>query len=381
MFKILKKSKKSQARLGVITTPHGAIQTPSLVPVATKGTLKAIPPRDLKEIGVQAAFVNTFHLTDHPGADVIKKLGGIHKYANLDMPLMSDSAGFQVFSFGPRSSEGAKWALASRRAKTHQGDEVPLLKISEDGVKFRSPRDGKEILFTPELSIKNQQKIGADIMMAFDECIYYGADYNYTKQATERTHRWLLRCLQAHRVQRQHLYGIIQGGRFKDLRVNSAKFVSAQNVDGVAIGGVSVGETKKELRDQVKWIAPYLPQDKPVHLLGVGRIEDIYDLVKYGIDTFDCVEPTRLARSGIVFTTHGQKFIQVNLAKAKYLKNKNPIQKTCACYTCQNFSLSFLHHLFKERELLGYYLSTHHNLYFFEQVFKDIRRKIAADML
>lgn len=410
MFLLLKKSKKSKARLGLIKTPHGEIQTPSFVPVATKGTLKAIPPKDLKEIGVQVAFVNTFHLTDHPGADAIQKFGGIHKYANLDIPLMSDSAGFQIFSLGKNKSK--------KRIKTHQGEEAPLINISEEGVRFRSPRDGKEILFTPELSIRNQQKICADIMMAFDECIYYGAGYEYTKQATERTHRWFLRCIltkqkiqKAKKVKKektytkshdrmnlykipntqQFLYGIIQGGVFKDLRIASAKFVTAQDVDGVAIGGISVGETKKELREQVRWVAPYLPKDKPVHLLGVGRIEDVYDLVKYGIDTFDCVEPTRLARNGIVFSSlrevfhgeikQGQKFAQLDLTKAKYLKDKNPIQKTCACYTCQNFSLSFLHHLFKERELLGYYLATYHNLFFFERVFRAIRKKISKDKL
>jgi len=397
MFKVLKRSKKSKARLGIIKTAHGNIKTPSLVPVATKGTLKAISPKDLKTIGVQAAFVNTFHLTDHPGADVIKKFGGIHKYAGLDMPLMSDSAGFQVFSLGRRSPDANVGAKAARRAKISDSDEAPLLSIREEGARFRSPRDGKEIIFTPELSIKNQQKIGADIMMAFDECIYYGADYEYTKEATERTHRWLLRCIsnekknsyvniqdahdRDHLVYDQYLYGIVQGGVFKDLRIASAKFVAEQNVDGVAIGGVSVGETKKELRDQVKWVAPYLPKDKPVHLLGVGRIEDIYDLVKYGIDTFDCVEPTRLARNGIVFAAHRNRFTRTDLMKTKYLRDKNSIQKNCACYTCQNFSLSFLHHLFKEKELLAYYLSTYHNLYFFEQIFSDIRSKIANDML
>ncbi len=381
MFKILKKSQKSKARLGIIATPHGEIQTPSLVPVATKGTLKAIPPKDLKEIGVQIAFVNTFHLTDHPGADIVKKFGGIHKYAGLDMPLMSDSAGFQIFSLGRRAMP------TGRQAKLQGGDEVPLLSIREEGARFRSPRDGKEIIFTPELSIKNQHKIGADIMMAFDECIYHGADYEYTKRATERTHRWLTRCLvhnlrdRVNCVERQYLYGIIQGGRFKDLRIASAKFVAKQNVDGVAIGGVSVGETKKELRDQIKWIAPYLPQERPVHLLGVGRIEDIYDIVQYGIDTFDCVEPTRLARNGIVFSRQGKKFTRIDLTKTKFISDKNQIQKICACYTCQNFSLSFLHHLFKERELLGYYLATYHNLYFFEKLFYDIRNAIASGVL
>ena len=383
-FRVLKKSTKSRARVGVIETAHGNIETPAFVPVATKGTLKAIPPRDFQEIGIQVAFVNTFHLTLHPGVEVIKKCGGIHEYANLNIPLMSDSAGFQVFSLGrPSASKEARGGLAGMHkkvAKTHKGDEILLQKIEEEGVRFRSPRDGREMLFTPEISIRNQEKIGADIMMAFDECIYYRATYEYAKEATERTHRWLLRCIKAKYRRNQFLYGIIQGGVFKDLRVESAKFVAQQDLDGVAIGGVSVGETKKELREQVRWVAPYLPDDKPIHLLGVGRIEDILDLVPYGIDTFDCVEPTRLARNGIVYQLAGTVpallVARIDVQKTKYLKEQNPIQKTCACYTCQNFSLSYLHHLFKERELLGYYLATYHNLFFFEDFFRRIREEI-----
>jgi len=352
----------------VIVTKHGSIQTPAFVPVATKGTLKAIPPRELKEIGVQVAFVNTFHLTVHPGADVLKKFGGIHAYSNLDIPLMSDSAGFQVFSLG----EGKQ----KKSVKTLEGDTAPLEKIEERGVRFRSPRDGKKMIFTPEISMKNQEKIGADIIMAFDECIYYGATHEYTKVATDRTHRWLLRCMKSKARNDQRLYGIIQGGVFEDLRVASAKFIAEQKVDGVAIGGVSVGETKKEMRDQVKWVAPFLPDDKPVHLLGIGQVDDILDLVGYGIDTFDCVEPARLARNGIVYTQKSRNFARIDLTKVKYLSDKNSIQKTCTCYTCKNFSLSFLHHLFKEKELLGYYLATHHNLFFFAQLFSEIREKI-----
>lgn len=380
-FKVSKKSKKSKARVGVIQTAHGEVQTPAFVPVATKGTLKTIPPKDLKDIGVQTAFVNTFHLTVHPGVDVIKKLGGIHKYSGLNIPLMSDSAGFQVFSLG----EGK----TNKAVKSREGDQTPLEKITEEGVWFRSPRDGKQMIFTPEISIRNQEKIGADLIMAFDECIYHGATHEYTKTATERTHRWLLRCIETFQRRKQStisnqqfLYGIIQGGVFKDLRVESAKFVTRQDTDGIAIGGVSVGETKKELREQIKWVAPYLPEDKPVHLLGVGQIDDILDAVRYGIDTFDCVEPTRLARNGIAYclksnVKHWERFEKIDLNKSRYLADKNPIQKNCNCYTCKNFSLSFLHHLFKERELLGYYLATYHNLFLFEEFFRQIRENIS----
>ena len=374
-FEIIKKSKKTKARTGVLHTPHGDIFTPAFVPVATKGTLKTIPPKDFKGVGTQVAFVNTFHLTLHPGVDVIKAFGGIHNYTKLPIPLMSDSAGFQVFSLGGK-----------KKIKTREGDEGLLLGISEEGVRFRSPRDGKEFLFTPEISMRNQEKIGADILMAFDECIPSGVDYAYAKQATQRTHDWLLRCIQAKRRKDQRLYGIIQGGVYKDLRIQSAQFVSEQNIDGIAIGGVSVGETKKEMQEQVGWVARYLPEKLPRHLLGIGRIEDIQKFVKLGIDTFDCVEATRLARNGVVFQTlrlrSGQEHFQrIDLLKAKYLKDRHPIQSSCACYTCTNFSLSFLHHLYKEKELLGYYLATYHNLFFFEQYFKTLRENIAQGKL
>ena len=369
-FEVLKQSKRSKARLGVIHTKHGSIQTPAFVPVATKGTLKTIPPKDLRDIGVQVAFVNTFHLTVHPGVDVIKKLGGIHKYSGLNIPLMSDSAGFQVFSLGAGKQ--------TKGAKTHEGEEMPLEKITEEGVWFRSPRDGKRMIFTPEISIRNQEKIGADLIMAFDECIYHGATHEYTKAATERTHRWLSRCIKTKKMSDQFLYGIIQGGVFKDLRIASAKFAAEQDVAGIAIGGVSVGETNKELREQIRWVAPYLPEDKPVHLLGVGRIEDLVDAVSHGIDTFDCVELTRIARSGVVY--RAQKSLRadrVDVTKARYLADKKPIQKNCKCYTCQNFSLAFLHHLFKEHELLAYYLASYHNLFLYEEFFREIRANIA----
>lgn len=379
-FEVLKKSKKSKARTGVLHTLHGDILTPAFVPVATKGTLKTIPPKDLKGIGTQVAFVNTFHLTLHPGVEVIKQFGGIHEYAKLSIPLMSDSAGFQVFSLGtPKFAKGER----RRLIKTRTGDEGLLLSISEEGVRFRSPRDGRELLFTPEISMQNQEKIGADILMAFDECIPSGVDHEYTKQATQRTHDWLVRCIKVKRGLQQFLYGIVQGGVFKDLRVRSAQFVAEQDIDGIAIGGVSVGETKKEMAEQVGWVAPYLPQELPRHLLGIGRIEDISKFIKLGIDTFDCVEPTRLARNGVVFQAlllrSGQKNLhRLDLTKAQYLKDKNPIEKNCACYTCSNFSLSFLHHLYKEKELLGYYLATWHNLFFFEQFFQELREKIAS---
>ncbi len=399
-FKVLYQSKKrgSKARLGEIKTAHGVIKTPSFVAVGTKGTVKSILPSLLKEIGTQVAFVNTYHLVTHPGVEVIEKAGGIHRYANLEIPLMSDSGGFQVFSLARKKIENEK---------------IPsIVKISDDGVKFRSVFDGTILEFTPEKSIEYQQKIGADIMMAFDECIAYGVDYEYTKEATERTHQWLKRCIKKIKMQnvnlkmtmqnsklnnekiykKQYLYGVIQGGLFEDLRKKSAKFVVSQNTPGVAIGGVSVGESKKEMRQQVAWVSPFLPENRPVHLLGVGEFDDILDLVSYGIDTFDCVEPTRLARMGTLYKIQNSKIKsqnknakfnidKIDILKGIYRNDLSKVDENCSCYVCQNFTKSYLHHLFKNRELLAYTLATYHNLFVMERFFAWIRKMIERDLI
>jgi len=340
-YKVNYQSKKSKARLGEIATAHGVIKTPAFVPVATKGTLKSLPPSFIGEIGTQVAFVNTYHLVTHPGTELIAKAGGIHKFAKLSISLMSDSGGFQVFSLAREKVQNSKFKVQSYSSKLKinhfqadvRGEEKPLvIKISEDGVKFRSTYDGRLIEFTPEKSMEYQRQIGADLMMAFDECTYYPSTYEYALKAMNRTHRWLTRCIgQTQRSKfkaqnknaklkienslktencklkiDQYLYGVIQGGTYEKLRKKSAEFVVGQNTDGVAIGGVSVGETKKEMRDQIRWVADYLPKDRPVHLLGVGQFDDIVDLVKYGIDTFDCVEPTRLARMGRIYQTEAR---------------------------------------------------------------------------
>lgn len=441
LFVVSHQSKKSQARLGTITTSHGEIQTPAFVPVGTKGTIKALTPSLIKDIGVQAAFVNTYHLVTHPGPEIIEKAGGIHTYSKMNIPLMSDSGGFQVFSLAnhmrehnnhklqitnDKSNSNDKIQKNMRRAKLraddsvvgtiatrHRGEELPLVeKISEDGVRFRSLYDGQLIEFTPEKSMEYQRQIGADLLMAFDECTYYPATHKYAERAMGRTHKWLQRCIDyksktfppvipseqsesrdpstavGMTVRPQYLYGIIQGGTFEDLRVASVKFISEQNVSGVAIGGVSVGETKEEMREQVKWVAPYLPADKPVHLLGVGQIDDIIDLVKYGIDTFDCVEPTRLGRMGTIYqlmtndkSTNKQinfkfQISQIDINKSVFKADLTRVDEKCTCYVCQNFTKSYLHHLFKQREILGYTLATYHNLWVMERVMENIREMI-----
>ncbi len=440
-FKVLFQSKKSKARLGEIRTDHGVIKTPAFVPVATKGTIKSLWPELVKEIGIQVAFVNTYHLIDHPGAEVLAKIGGIHHYANLKIPLMSDSGGFQVFSLGrgknkildtvflgrltPDNARGNPQAIVSKKSSSLPKTDnnfvnLPLLlKISEDGVKFRSTFDGRLIEFTPERSMEYQRQIGADIIMAFDECISYGVDYRYAKEATERTHRWLERCIkksqkskvnsQNHNlklkrqnvtlfrgykskfINNQYLYGVIQGGAFEGLRKKSAQFVVDQPVDGVAIGGVSVGESKREMRDQVRWVADYLPNDRPVHLLGVGQFDDILDLVKYGVDTFDCVEPTRLARMGTIYQLKVNPPIrrakfkvvweEIDILRGKYRDDLSPVDKNCSCCVCQNFTKSYLHHLFKQKELLGYSLATYHNLWVMERFFEKIREIIENGLM
>lgn len=394
-FRVIYKSVRSKARLAEIKTKHGVIKTPAFVPVATKGSLKALPPSFTREIGIQAAFVNSYHLVNYPGADLISKAGGIHNFSQLKIPLMSDSGGFQVFSLAGNQKK-ANLSSNKKPVSVH-GEENPLLvKISDDGVVFRSVYDGRLIEFTPEKSMEYQNKIGADIIMSFDECTYYPATYEYTKKAMERTHKWLKRCIKQFELQpnSQALYGIIQGGTFADLRKQSAEFVTKQAVNGIAIGGVSVGETKAEMRKQVSWIADFLPKDKPVHLLGVGQIDDIIDLVKYGIDTFDCVEPTRLARMGILYkipdfqllisnqTLKSQKIIfkfgEIDILKKIYTNDLSSVVESCKCYVCLNFTKAYLHHLFKQREILAYTLATYHNLSMMEKLFAEIRKSIAA---
>ncbi len=395
-FKVLKKSKKSKARLGILKTPHGEIKTPAFVVVGTKGTVKSLAPEDLDEVGTQMIFVNTYHTVLSPGVDIIEKAGGIHKFCRIKQPIITDSGGFQVFSLARRSfNEGGTGDL-KRRVRFLQSEDksiAPLVKITDDGVEFRSPVDGRKFFFTPEFSIEAQKKIGSDLMVAFDECTYYGASYKYAKNAMERTHKWAIRGLKASEIkEKQGLYGVVQGGMFEDLRKESAKFISSLPFFGLAIGGVSVGETKKEMREQVSWAMNVIGEDeRSRHLLGVGEIDDVFDAVKIGIDTMDCVIPTRHARMGKLYkyeisNIKNQKYIskiknieEINIMKNLYKEDLNQIDKCCQCYTCCNFTRAYLHHLFKQRELLGYHLATIHNLFFFERLFENLRSLIEND--
>ena len=394
-FQILQKSKKNKARVGIISTPHGDIHTPAFIPVGTQATVKGMTVDQLKNIGIEALLCNTYHLYLRPGDKIVKKAGGLHKFMNWDRPLFTDSGGFQAFSLGYAIEHGvgkianifpterSEGILAeAHRAKAGKS----LVKITEDGVEFRSHIDGSKHLLTPEKSIKIQKNLGADIIFAFDECTSPLSSYEYTKKAMERTHRWAERSMSIFRhfeilksPKEQQLFGIVQGGEYKDLRIISSKFIGSMDFAGFGIGGsfgASYGDSKKNMHQVLDWTAPLLPEEKPKHLLGIGGVDDIYEAVKRGIDTFDCVAPTRLGRNGSALLTTSGSTKNLNLKTSKLLKDKNPIDKKCQCYTCQNHSRAYLSHLFRANEMLGPILTTIHNLYFMERLMEEVREKI-----
>jgi len=375
-FEIITKDKKSKARVGRITTAHGIIETPAFVPVGTKGTVKGLTPQDLREAEVQILFGNTYHLHLRPGENIVKKFGGLAKFMSWNGPTITDSGGFQVFSLGQ---------VKIKLTEEGEGTEVKVVNIKDDGVAFRSHIDGSKHLFTPEVSIEIQKKLGADLILAFDECAPHPSAHEYTKEAMERTHKWALRSLKASQGKQYHpwqqaLYGIIQGGIYRDLREESAKFISKLDFDGIAIGGVSVGESKKEMRQAIDWSYPFLPENKPRHLLGIGEIDDIFDVIERGMDTFDCVIPTRFGRYGIVFVGSPEGNIKnrfrLDINKTIYAKDENPISKDCLCYVCTNFTRGYIHHLFRAQELLAYRLASYHNMFFINNLVKEIRKSI-----
>lgn len=357
-FEIIATDRKTQARTGIIHTAHGDIKTPAFVPVGTQASVKSLDNRDLAEIGTQFFFGNTYHLYLRPGIEVIRKIGGLHSFAGWDKPLITDSGGFQIFSLNKRGS-------------------ASLVKIKEDGVFFSSHLDGSKHFFTPEKSIAVQIILGADMMIAFDECTYYPATKEYSRSAMERTHRWAVRCLSEaeKRHDYQALYGVIQGGAYKGLRQQSAEYINSLPFEGIAIGGVSVGESKREMVTVLDWVVPRLVPEKPRHLLGVGEINDIFELTQRGIDSFDCVMPTRLGRMGFCLAKKAERFL-IDLNKSVFAFDKKPIEKDCRCFVCQNYSRAYLHHLFGTKELLAYRLATYHNLWFLERLTDNIREAI-----
>lgn len=350
-FRVTKRSQENQGRIGVLTTFHNEIETPVFMPVGTQGTVKAMTVRDLNEIGFKIILGNTYHLYLRPGVDIISEAGGIHRFMNWNGSVLTDSGGFQVFSL------------------------AKLNKITEDGVSFKSHIDGSAIFFSPEKVMEIEMGLGADIAMAFDVCSPYPSDYQTAKEAMERTTRWAERCLKAHRHDRQVLFGIVQGVTYRDLREASARQLLAMNFPGYAIGGLSVGEPKPLMYEVLDYTVPILPESKPRYLMGVGSPDALWEGVERGIDMFDCVFPTRIARNGTALTSMGRIIIR----DAKYARDLTPLDPNCGCQVCSSYTRAYLRHLFKAGEILGAHLVTYHNLYFLMDVMNQIKEGLKTD--
>jgi queuine tRNA-ribosyltransferase len=371
-FNLIHTSKKSRARVGRITTPHGIIDTPSFVSVGTNGAIKALDSATVQQLSVQLIFCNTYHLMVQPGTAVVKQAGGIHRFMNRSMPIITDSGGFQVFSlkYGSVHDE-----LKSRGTKR---PENSILKISEEGVIFRSYRDGSKIILTPESSIQAQKDIGADIMISFDELPPYHMSPRKLYESVERTHRWEKRSLDAHlkNPNNQALYAVIHGGLDKELRKKSCDYLTSLPFDGFAVGG-SLGKNRQDMFELLDFVMPLLPDDKPNHLLGIGDTASVMECIKNGVDTFDSSHPTKAARHGLLFTKQGNKRIFLSGNATAF----RPIEDDCTCPTCQHYTIAYLCHLFKAKELTAFTLATIHNLHFMVQWLNDIRTKILNDEL
>ena len=353
-YELLHECKQTGARRGVIHTPHGDIQTPIFMPVGTQATVKSMTPEELKEeVKAQIILSNTYHLYLRPGQEIVKEAGGLHNFMKWDRPILTDSGGFQVFS------------LSSLR------------KITEEGVAFHSHLDGSKHLFTPESVMKTEEDLGADIIMAFDECCPYPSTYEYTKNSMERTTRWAKRCKEAHTTENQALFGIIQGGFFEDLRKKSAEDLIALDLPGYAIGGISVGEPKEEFLKMLYYTTPLMPKDKPRYLMGVGTPDYLIEAALAGIDMCDCVLPTRIARNGTALTSHGKVVVR----NATYERDWGPLDPECDCYTCKNYTRAYIRHLVKANEILGVRLLSIHNLRFLTRLMENIRTAIENDCL
>ena len=350
-FDLVKKDAKTHARRGVVHTPHGDIQTPIFMPVGTQATVKAMTSRELKEIGSQIILSNTYHLHIRPGEELIREAGGLHKFMSWDRPILTDSGGFQVFS------------LASLR------------KIKEEGVHFRSHLDGNKMFIGPETSMDIQQALGSDIAMAFDVCSPYPCDHRTAQEAMHRTHRWAQRCKMHHTREDQAVFGIIQGAFYEDLRIESTKVLTDMDFPGYGIGGLSVGEPKPIMYGMLEAIMPHMPEHKPRSLMGVGSPDCLVEGVYRGVDMFDCVLATRVARNGTCFTDNGRLVIR----NAQYARDFGPIEEGCDCYACQNYSRAYIRHLLKAGEITGGRLATIHNLRYLLRLMERIRKAIEED--
>ncbi len=371
-FRILKKERKSQARRGLVKTRRGEIRTPCFVPVATKGALKGTSFDAVNKMGAEIFMVNTFHLFCNQRYKEIAKFKGLNNFLKIKYPLMTDSGGFQVFSLGSGWEYGV--GKIAKKEGLYEKKEGKV-KISDDGVIFRSPYNGDKLEMTPEISIKVQEKLGADIIFAFDECTSPLDSYEYHKESLQRTNDWAQRCLNAFKAKNQVMMGIIQGGEYQDLRKESASFINSLPFFGFAIGGSfggSFGDSKSQLNKVLDWVNPILDESKPRHLLGIGEPDDILEAVARGIDLFDCVVPTRWARHGTALTRKGR----VNIKSLKYLKSKKPIDDKCNCYVCQRYPAAYISHLIKEKEIYGMMLLTDHNLHWILNFMAEIRKSI-----
>jgi queuine tRNA-ribosyltransferase len=353
-YHLTKKEKHTGARLGKLETPHGTFETPMFMPVGTQATVKAMSPEELKKIGSGVILSNTYHLWLRPGSDLIEEAGGLHKFMNWDQGILTDSGGFQVFS------------LADSR------------EITEEGVHFRSHLDGSKLFLTPEKSVQIQNELGADIIMSFDECPPFDESYDYMKKSIERTTRWAERGLEAHNNwDKQGLFGIVQGGGYKDLRLQHARDLTSMDFSGYSIGGLSVGETHEEMYEVLDYLTPELPEDKTRYLMGVGTPAALIESVIRGVDIFDCVLPTRIARNGAAMTSQGRVVIK----NAKFARDWSPLDPKCDCDTCQNYSKGYLRHLIKTNEILGMRLLSIHNLRFLIRLMEQVREAIREDNL
>ncbi|GIW66552.1 MAG: hypothetical protein KatS3mg095_0450 [Candidatus Parcubacteria bacterium] len=454
-FKILTKDRKSKARLGILKTPHGIINTPNLAIVATKGSIRGLSFEQARKFGAEVFMINTFHFFRQERYKIVQKFGGLHKLLNINYPLMTDSGGFQIFSLGfgmehgvgkiadifpdetrnnteraqsyadnnlrraaskilingingnghgrcginkksisdssvsvLRSSASKKSSASSASVLRSSALNKNLVKIYNDGVEFIDPYDGQKLFLSPEISIKVQKILGADIIFAFDECTSPLSSYEYTRKALKRTHQWAIKCLDefgktkknsasslsvqhSFRLKKQVLFGIVQGGEYEDLRKESAKFINSLPFFGFGIGG-SLGKSKKDIIKVLSWTLPYLDENKPRHLLGIGEIDDIFNSIEQGIDLFDCVIPTRWARHGTGFSFQGR----INLKASKYLIDKKPIDPKCQCRICQNYSRAYICHLLREKEIYGIMLLTEHNIFWIIKLFQQIRKAI-----
>lgn len=353
-YEHIKTCKQTGARLGIVHTPHGSFETPAFMPVGTQATVKTMSPEELKAMNAGIILSNTYHLWLRPGNDVIKEAGGLHKFMNWDRPILTDSGGFQVFSLSE------------------------FRNIKEEGVHFRNHMNGDKLFLSPEKAMEIQNDLGSDIMMAFDECPPFPATHEYMKSSVERTSRWAERCLEAHaRPKDQGLFGIIQGGEYEDLRKQSARDLVSLDFPGYAIGGLSVGEPKDVMNRALEFTTPLMPANKPRYLMGVGSPDSLIDGAIRGIDMFDCVLPTRIARNGTLMTSTGR----LNIKNAAFKRDFNPIDEKCDCYTCKNYTRAYVHHLIRADETFGIRLTSYHNLQFLLNLMEQVRQAIREDRL